>query len=386
MNSSQSVLIFVCLFTPKHTIMSIFTRRKFLKTSIIGGVAATCIKPFDAMAAFGKQEQFMARIALTSGDNRADMAFRALQPFSKEIAEAIGDRRIILKPNNVSIDIPLSSTHVDTLEGILEFLRSIGKTNNVIIAESAANGPTFDGFRNYGYFRLADKYPVKLVDLDHEPFDIIHVFDEKDFRPHPVRVSHLMLDPDSFIVSVARMKTHDRVFATLSLKNIVVGSPIKDPGFTFTASSRKGAISDKSLMHGSGFRGINYNLYAMSRQLHPHLSLIDGFEGMEGNGPNNGTPVDHRVCVAGLDWLAADRVAIELMGIDFANIGYLNFCSQTGSGIADLNKIQIIGETINNHKKTYKLSDNFKDQLIWMNPVSRNLSESHHSDFRLSYT
>ncbi len=39
----------------------------------------------------------------------------------------------------------------DTLEGILEFLKSIKKLDNVIIAESAANAPTFEGFSNYGY-------------------------------------------------------------------------------------------------------------------------------------------------------------------------------------------------------------------------------------------
>ena len=364
--------------------MAAFTRRNFIRTSMIGGAAASFINPFDSFAAIGKEEQFATRVALTTGDNRADMAFRALQPFSREIAQAIGDRRVVLKPNNVSIDIPLTSTHVDTLEGILEFLKSIGKTENVIIAESAANGPTFDGFKNYGYFRLVQKYPVKLIDLDKESFDIIYAFDEKDFRPHAVRVSHILLDPGSFIVSVARMKTHDRVFATLSLKNIVVGAPIKDPGFTFGPSSKKGAISDKALMHGSGFRGINYNLYAMSRQLHPHLALIDGFEGMEGNGPNDGTPVDHRVCVAGLDWLAADRVGIELMGINFANVGYLNFCGKTGAGIADLNKIQIIGESISKHRKTYKLSDNFRDQLIWQNPLSQNQPKLY-PDFPISY-
>ena len=366
--------------------MTTFNRRNFLRTSIIGGVATTCISPFDAFAAFGNQQQYVARVAITTGDNRADMAFRALQPFSKEITQAIGGRRVILKPNNVNITIPLTSTHVDTLEGILEFLKSIGKAENAIIAESAANGPTLEGFNNYGYFRLADKYGVKLVDLDKDQIDIVHVFDEKDFRPHAVRVSHMMLDPDSFIVSVARMKTHDRVFATLSLKNIVVGSPVKDPGFTFNSSSRKGAKSDKPLMHGSGFRGINYNLYAMSSQLHPHLAVIDGFEGMEGNGPNNGTPVDHRVCVAGLDWLAADRVGIELKGIDFANVGYLNFCSQTGLGISDLNKIQIIGEPIMKHIKTYKLSDNFKDQLIWMNPVSQSIVRPQYPNFPISYS
>src|ERR1035437_851356 len=294
-------------------IMTAFTRRNFLRTSIIGCVAATCIKPFDTLAAFGKQGQYDARIALTTGDNRADMAFRALQPLSKEIAQAIGGRRVILKPNNVSINIPLTSTHVDTLEGILEFLKSIGKTGNTIIAESAANGPTLEGFKNYGYFTLADKYGVKLVDLDQDQIDIVHVFDEKDFKPHAARLSHMMLDPDSYIVSVARMKTHDRVFATLSVKNIVFGSPIKDNGFSFDPSSKHGTTTYKPILHGSGFRGINYNLYAMSRQLHPHLAIVDGFEGMEGNGPNDGTPVDHKVCIAGLDWLSVDRVGIELM-------------------------------------------------------------------------
>jgi hypothetical protein len=256
--------------------MSIYNRRNFLKTSIIGGVAATCIRPFDTFASIGRQEQLSAQVALTTGDNRADMAFRALQPFSGQIARAIGKRRVVLKPNNVSINVPLCATHVDTLEGVLEFLKSIRKTENVIIAESAAGGATLEGFNNYGYYKLITKYPVKLVDLDQEPFDILYVFDEKDFRPHPIRMSHVLLDPDSFIVSVARMKTHDRVLATLSLKNIVFGAPIKDIGFSWSTSRKPGTRNDKPIAHGSGFRGINYNLYALSRQLHPHLAVIDG--------------------------------------------------------------------------------------------------------------
>src|SRR5690606_9271291 len=112
---------------------------------------------------------------LTTGDNRADMVFRALLPYSRQIRQAIGNRRVVLKPNNVSIDIPLCATHADTLEGILEFLKSIKKLDNVVIAESAANGPTLDGFSNYGYFRLAQKYPVKFIDLDKEEYEILHV-------------------------------------------------------------------------------------------------------------------------------------------------------------------------------------------------------------------
>jgi|WetSurMetagenome_2_1015567.scaffolds.fasta_scaffold04560_4 uncharacterized protein (DUF362 family) len=366
--------------------MTSFTRRNFLKTSVIGGAGATLIIPFNKFGVLRAVENSGSQVSITTGDNRADMVFRALKPFSAEIAAAIGKRRVVLKPNIVNTNVQLACTHVETMEGVLEFLKSIGKTENVIIAESAANAPTFDGYKNFGYFRLVDKYGVKLVDLDQDAVDIVQVFDEKDFRPHAVRVAHIMLDPDSFIVSVARMKTHDRVFATLSLKNIVVGAPIKENGFTFGSNRKKGTTSDKPLLHGSGFRGINYNLYAMSDKLHPHLAIIDGFDGMEGNGPNDGTPVDHRVCVAGLDWLAVDRVGIELMGIDYSNVGYLNYCGQTGRGNSDLSKIAIIGESIVSHKRSYRLSDNFKDQLIWKNPVSQNLSDQPESKFKLSYT
>ena len=349
--------------------MNTYNRRNFLRTSIMGGVAAASFGSINALASFVNQKYSSSSVALTTGENRADIAFRALQPFSKQIKQAVGKKLVVLKPNIVFTDIQLSATHAETLEGVLEFFKSINKLENIIIAESAAHQPTIEGFSNYGYYRLINKYPVKLVDLDQEPVDILYVFNEKDFRPHAVRVARILLDPDTYIVSVARMKTHDLVVATLSLKNIVFGAPIKDLGFTWGPNCKPGAKHDKSIVHGGGFRGANYNLYALAQKLHPHLSLIDGFEGMEGNGPGHGTAVDHRVCVASTDWLAADRVAIELMGIDFAKVGYLNYCAQTRLGIADLSQIEIIGENLSNHIKSYKLRDNIDAQMIWMSPA-----------------
>jgi hypothetical protein len=146
--------------------MKTFDRRSFLKTSVIGGVAASFISPLKTFESFDKQEQLSASVAITTGDNRAELAFRALQPYTKQIKEAIGKRRVVLKPNMVSTEVPLCATHVDTMEGILEFLKSIKKLDNVIIAESAGNAPASEGFSNYGYFSLANKFPVKLVDLD----------------------------------------------------------------------------------------------------------------------------------------------------------------------------------------------------------------------------
>jgi uncharacterized protein (DUF362 family) len=82
-----------------------------------------------------------------------------------------------------------------------------------------------------------------------------------------------------------------------------------------------------------------------------------------------GTPIEHKVCVVSTDWLAADRVGTELMGIDFLKIGYLSHCAAMGLGNADLSTIEIIGENIADHKKNYKLPANFDQIISWMNPT-----------------
>jgi uncharacterized protein (DUF362 family) len=344
-------------------------RRTFLGASLAGGLAAAGAARWPAAAARAEEARAAgpSRVALTAGNDRADNAFRGLSACRAEIVRAIGSRRVVIKPNNVALDIQLSATHADCLQGLLDFLKSIGKLEGAVIAESPAPGAAQEGFANYGYPRVAAKYGVKLLDLDEQPHELLHVVDQGDFRPHPVRMSRLLLDPQNFVISAARLKTHDLVVATLSLKNIIFGAAVKDPGFGFQ-QGKAGAKSDKRIAHGGGIRGINYNLFALAQRLHPHLAVIDGYEGMEGHGPTRGTPVEHRVCVVGTDWLAADRVAVALMGIDFATIGYLNYCAGAGFGQADLAQIEILGEPLARHVKHYKLAPNIQQQLQWMNP------------------
>jgi uncharacterized protein (DUF362 family) len=340
-------------------------RREFLKTAVAGGLSAAGALYLPAWTSAAEPspasspKKTPSRVALATGNDRADNVFQALKPFAEEVARAIGDRRVVIKPNNVVLDNPLAVTNAGCMEGVLEFLKSIDKASQTVIAESPANGSAFDAFDSYGYPPLAKKYGVKMLELDQQPHQVVQVFDETDFRPHPVRMARLLLDRNSYVISAAVMKTHELVISTLSLKNIVVGAAIKDQGWD----------SDKRTIHGNGIRGINYNLFALAERLHPDLAVIDGYEGMEGDGPTNGSPVQHRVCVASTDWLAADRVAIELMGINFAKIGYLNYCADAGLGEANLKKIEIIGPPIKEHIKTYQLPSNISELLIWMKPV-----------------
>jgi uncharacterized protein (DUF362 family) len=365
-------------------------RRDFLKTGLATGAAALFTTRFARAAEIGSGPGMPtvsqapapatatpSKVALTNGDNRTDNVFRALRSLEKEISQAIGKRRVVIKPNNVSATNQLASTHVDALVGILEFLKSIGKLDNTIIAESAL-APTMQGFQNFGYTTLVDKYHVKLVDLDQEAHQTIMAFDQTDARPHPVRVSSMLTNQaDNFIISACMPKTHDRAVATLSIKNIVLGAPLKFPpsGTGQGGQSGRGgrggrgsgmfAQSDKPILHGGGAHGISVNLAMLAPLLHPSLSVIDGFEGMEGNGPIGGTPVDHRVCAVSLDYLAADTVGASLMGIDPGNIGYLYYLAAAKVGESDIGKMEIIGEPIAKLARKYQLGRSLQQQLQW---------------------
>ena len=110
-------------------------RRGFLKASLMSGLATTGTVCWAAPAASVVERPALppSRVALTAGQDGADNVFRGLKTFQSEISRAIGERRVVIKPNNVAIDIPLCATPAGCLEGILEFLKSIGKLQDAVI-------------------------------------------------------------------------------------------------------------------------------------------------------------------------------------------------------------------------------------------------------------
>ncbi len=98
-------------------------------------------------------------------------------------------------------------------------------------------------------------------------------------------------------------------------------------------------------------------------------TLIDGFEGMEGNGPSSGTPVASRVAIASMDYIAADRVGLEAMSVDPNWIGYLQYCAQVGLGQYDLSKIAVVGAKLADIKKPYRMHRDVERELDWRGPL-----------------
>jgi uncharacterized protein (DUF362 family) len=339
-----------------------FNRRHFLKTAAYAGGAAWATGRLPLTTTLlADVIQTTSQVSLTAGTDHVDIIFQGLQRFKKQIAAAIGNRPVLIKPNNVigtpdngHGDVLLSDTPVESLEAILEFLKSIGKTD-VFIGETCGTDPTFVAFDHCGYFSLSRKYPVRFLDLSTEGYEVTWAWGGA--YQQNIRLSKLLLSPDFYVISAAKIKTHNYVVATLSLKNVVMGAPIVDPGKYRNIAN---CATDKNIMHNNNWNAaqdLNDNIHLLASRLAPDLAVIDGFQGMEGNGPCWGTPVNQHVAVVAQDWLAADRVGVELMAIDPSYMAYLNYCWQTGLGQYDLTKIDVLGESIANHQYSYRLND-----------------------------
>jgi len=88
---------------------------------------------------------------------------------------------------------------------------------------------------------------------------------------------------------------------------------------------------------------LNMNLTRISHHLSPHIGVIDGTVGLQGNGPGGTNSVDLDIAVASADVFAADAVVTKAMGFNPWDIGLFQYATEIGLGVADLERIQVIG-------------------------------------------
>lgn len=305
-------------------------------------------------------------VSLINGESRRKNVCESLVAIEDQILPRLrAKKHVVIKPNMVSTRRQIASTNVDTLHGILDFLGPRFK-GPVVIAESSA-GYTTEGFDNFGYQKvIAEHKPlqVSLVDLNEEGKYKTHTILDGDLHAVPVRLAARLLDPDAFILCAAVLKTHNTVVATMSIKNMALGAPLH------SAKKADTNWNDKRLYHG-GVRQTHVDIMLTAQRLQPFwgATVIDGFDGMEGNGPTGGTPVPSRIAICSTDYVAADRVGVEAMGIDLSWVGYLQFCGQAGLGETELSRIDIRGCKLADVTRKYKMHEQIERELKWMGPM-----------------
>jgi uncharacterized protein (DUF362 family) len=305
-------------------------------------------------------------VALVKGDSRRKNIAQALTAIDEQLLPGLKAKKyVVIKVNNVSTTNQLAATHAGAIHGILDYLEPRFK-GPVIVAESSA-ADTLQGFEEFGYNRLATErrsQKVQLIDLNREAkYKVIPLIDY-DLHAVSTRLAARLFDPDAFVICAAVMKAHNAMVATLSIKNMGLGAPLH--------SVRGEKYWDDKRKTHNGLRQTHYNIFLTAQALKPFLgaAVIDGYEGMEGNGPASGTPVPSRLAIASTDYVAADRVGVETMGINPDWMGYLRFCSEFGVGQYDLAKIDVRGEKIQAVRRKYLLHQDIERELQWMGPLT----------------
>jgi uncharacterized protein (DUF362 family) len=326
---------------------------------LLKGFLRTHPDPFPAL-------QTRSAVSIVQGENRRKMIYESLLAMDDRIRPKLKHKKsVVIKPNNVSNTIQLAATHADVFRGILDYLEPRFK-GPVYIAESSA-GNTMDGFENFKYTTVAAEHKsqkVSLVDLNEEGKYIVLPLIDFDLHVVPVRLAARLFDPDAFIISTAMLKTHNIAIVTLAMKNMVLGAPLHQ------APKETSRWNDKRRYH-VGIRQSLYNFFLTAQKMQPHwgLAVIDGYEGMEGNGPSMGTPVPSKIAIAATDFIAADRVGAEAMGVDANWLGWLKYCGEAGLGQWDLAKIDIRGPQIAAVQKKYLLHPDTERMLQWQGPM-----------------
>ncbi len=319
-----------------------------------------------------------AQVSLVAGhSDRRQLVYASLLPFKDSIAKGIAGKQIIIKPNTVWHDVPACATHVDAIRGVLDFLATITDQEIWIAESSASPKGTLTVFKDYGYFDIGNEHKHKLLDLNGEPWvehDGIQTVSGASVK---IKVIKTFTETDKYIISLAKMKTHALVVATLSMKNFLMAAPWNG---NFASDSLR--QQDKKQMHGNDLNSpadpgaiwdelrdgefLNQNMYIQANRIRPSFAIIDGIVGMEGNGPEQGTDVNHGVVLAGHDPIAVDSVGLKLMSVDSSDVPFLQWCADAGLGIADLNRVDLVGESLARNVRQYALPTKIADQTVWI--------------------
>lgn len=358
-------------------------RREFLKKTgagtalLIGGSGLLEGTAFAASYSRSQEKSDVSFVGSSQSGTRRQMILDVLEPWRSTITAGIQGKTVLIKPNVVT-GSRLAATHVDAIRGLIDFVRSISPTIPVIVGECSTIEDISFYYMQTGYNSLANEYSgVTLMNLNNTsviPSVDTQIWNTDFSTTTTIPLSSAFLDNKYYVISICRPKSHNCMVMTGVNKNILMAAPL-----TTSKSQMHGQIGWTTGQQPDENKCLAYNIYQLANILYqeyrPSLSVLDAWEGMEGDGPVYGTSLMQYCAIAGQDPLAVDRLCAKLMGFSdtptdpmdkntpsYTDMRYLVWISNAGFGNYDLDKINFIHgsmEELLPYVKNYTLSSNY---------------------------
>jgi len=249
-------------------------------------------------------------------------------------------KRVLIKPNLVEPcrQIPYMTTNPAVIVAASEVFRGWGA--NVRVGEAPGHvRDTEMALIESGVGEALADAQLEFADLNYEAVG---------WRKNRGRVSPLpgiylpqnVLEAD-FIVSLPKMKTHHWVGMTCSMKNFYGVLPGIKYGWP------------KNVLHHNG---IPQTVVDINATLQNTLSIVDGIDCMEGDGPVLGSKKHMGLILVGCNLPAVDATAARIMGLVPERISYLQLAADRLGPLAE-NRITQRGERWQDVHSPFKILD-----------------------------
>jgi uncharacterized protein (DUF362 family) len=269
------------------------------------------------------------KVAIVKGKRGHEPVFKALDLMDYEAALSGWDT-VLIKVNFITVKTWDTGATTDPMvvEAIIERLKNLHV--KIYVVESDATMTSADkAFEATGMREMCERNGVECLNLRHVK-DRVKIDVPNSETLKSITVPRIVTE--SAVVSAAKLKTHMSTGVTLGMKNM----------FGLLPDKFKGKYH---------LKGISKVIVDINSVLKPVLTVIDGFVGMEGRGPSDGTPVQMDLIITGKDPVATDATGCRVMGFDPHEISHIRKACEKGLGSID--DVQILGERLEDVARTF---------------------------------
>lgn len=307
-----------------------------------------------------------ARTTVSIENIRRDLAGAVTRIMDRhEVGGIIRDKpeAVYIKVNGIDFK-PYTYTSIEVTGAVIDYCREAGAREVYVMENSTQSNFTRLVLHVAGFEGMTDRHPAELLYLDEGRQARIGL----PRMGYDVRVSkhvkRIIDDRDSVCYfNLPRLKTHSMTVLTCGIKN------------------QYGLIAqeDRSPDHNWRLHRKIADIYSV---IQPDFTVVDGTVATAyGHYPpralHKKALVPFNILVGGPDTLAVDTVCARILGYDVDEVGHLREARDMGLGCADLDRIEVAGETLDRftERYPYELYDAFPPDVEVIKGRERNCLE-----------
>ena len=277
------------------------------------------------------------------------------------------------------VEHPGQITDLRVVKSVISYLIEQVGPRRITIAEGGAESPrkgepgfptnaeedgwsvAYPEFGDLSYIRILEEFAamgvstmVDTSDLNYAPFRLEPVPGGAIQRLGVTRLSYRGAQFGFHVEGTGRFRKEgyfmpepildaDKVISIAAMKTTIYGTTLGIKNYVGTLAS--GAYGDGTSKRQHYQNNPEHGYVDLFSYNPAAYTVIEGFWGTEGDGPQWGQNVQHNVVVAGGDPLATEAVANVVMGFNPLDLEHLYLAAAKGFGTFDLNRIQVEGRT-----------------------------------------